>query len=445
MHGDRTRSYETRSWTRGWMSDSAQLFVSQGLTVVATTLAAIAIARSLQPDDWAIFSAFLGLSMALSLVADFGIGTWLLRELSSLLVVGGREHRSIDVGRLVSSGVFVNAAIALPLVIGAVIWSVSSQPGAGVATALVSLLVYGVLTAAANALEAHFRARRMVRLVLGASVLEKGILIALVLATAAADAGLGAIGLAYVAAGLTRVGFDAFVLFGRHGVPLVRPTPRAGLALARKSFPLALNAASLNLVPRLDALVLIAMSTTSAAWFAVGERVLGPAFLLPAAFGSALYPFMATHDAKRAAPWKIAGALAAVGAALAVTGLVLAPFLIPLLFGETYREAVPVSQVMLLVVPIAYATSPLLVIAYSHGRERSLLVPFVLLSLGGTVAIIVGQAVGGATLAAVGYVARSALFLIVIGSVAFVAWRRHLETVPTDEVAAPSRVSAHTT
>ncbi len=65
------------------MSDSAQLLASQILTVIATSFAAIVIARTLDPDDWAVFSAFLGLSIALALVADFGIGTWLLRELSA--------------------------------------------------------------------------------------------------------------------------------------------------------------------------------------------------------------------------------------------------------------------------------------------------------------------------------------------------------------------------
>lgn len=432
-----------RSWARGWMSDSAQLLVSQGLTVVATSLAAIAIARSLEPADWGIFAAFLGLSLALSLVADFGIGTWLLRELSRLAVPGEQNHHSRHIGVLVTSGVVVNTVIALPLVAAAIVWSVASRPDPGVSIALVSLLLYGLLSAGANALEAHFRARRKVRLVLTASLLEKGALLAMLLAAAGLGGGLGAIGLTYVTAGLMRVAFDAFVLFGRHGVPVVRPTPSSSLALARNSFPIALNAASLNLIPRLDTLVLIALSTTSAAWFAIGERVLGPALLLPATLGSALYPFMATQAARRAAPWKIAVALGALGAVLAAIGFVLAPFLIPLLFGDSYREAVAVSQVMLLVVPIVYATSPLLVIAYSHGRERSFLAPFVILSLGGTLAIVAGQVAGGATLAAVGYVARSGLFLVVVGSVAFVAWRRHLETSPPVDASAPGRISPY--
>jgi hypothetical protein len=97
--------------------------------------------------------------------------------------------------------------------------------------------------------------------------------------------------------------------------------------------------------------------------------------------------------------------------------------------------------VMLLIVPLVYATSPLLVIAYSHGRERSLLAPIIVISLAGTVAIVVGQAVGGATMAAAGYVARSALFFVVVGTVALIAWRHHTTTAAANDLSSPPLAS----
>ena len=430
------------SWIRAWMGDSAQLLGSQALTVVATSIAAITIARTLQPEDWAIFSAFLGLSMALALVADFGISTWLLRELSAL-VAGHREPDGSErIGRLVTSGVVVNSVIALPLLVAAAVWASVARPGAGATLALMSLLAYGTLTTSANALESHLRARREVRLVLSASVLEKSALIVLVLVVASADLGVGAIGLAYLAAGVLRFAFDAVVVFVRRRVRLASPSLRNILAIARTSAPFALNAASLNLVPRLDTLVLATMSTTSAAWFAIGDRVLGPALFIPGTLASALYPFMATHAAKRASPWKLAGGFGLVGLALATLGIVLAPHLIPWLFGAAYDDAVPVAQVMLLMLPLVYAASPLLVVAYSHGWERSLQLPVLVLSLAGTFAIVIGQTVGGATFAALGFVARSALFLLVIGIVSLIAWRRHTATADLGDLPAARRVSA---
>jgi O-antigen/teichoic acid export membrane protein len=429
------------SWTRGWMTDSAQLLASQALTVVATSVAAIMIARTLEPSDWGAFSAFLGLSMALAFVADFGLGTWLLREQSAMVVEGATPDGESRAGRMVCSGVLVNAVVAAPLIAAAAAWAAASRPGAAVTVALLCLMLYGSLTAASNALETYLRARRRVRLVLSASLVEKGVLIVLLLAVVAADAGLAAIGVAYLAAGVSRVVFDGVVVFWGHRVPLPRPSARDAIGIGRASLPLAFNAASLHLVPRLDTLVLLALSATSAAWFAIGDRALGPALLLPATFAHALYPFMATRSARRASPWKIAGALGGLGAGLAVLGFLLAPALIPLVFGDAYDEAVPVTRVMLLTVPIVYATGPLLVIAYSHGRERSFPVPFLLISLGGTAAIIAGQAIGGATLAAAGYVGRSASVLVVVAVVTYIAWRRQIVADGSDDLPTPRPAS----
>ena len=432
---DRAPAASSRAWARGWIGDSSQLLASQVLTVAATSFAAIMIARTLDPDDWGVFSAFLGLSMALAFVADFGLGTWLLRELSAMFVGEPAANASVRAGRMVCSAVLVNTLVATPLIVAAVIWAGIAGPGAAVSFALVSLLLYGMLTASATALETYLRARRRVRLVLSASLLEKGALVVLLVAVVVgADGSLAAIGAAYLAAGASRVVFDGLVVFRHYGVPLTRPTPRGAVDVGRPSLPLAFNAASLHLVPRLDTLVLLTLSATSAAWFAIGERVLGPALLLPATFGHTLYPFMATQAARRAAPWKLAGTLGALGAVVAATGFLLAPMLIPLLFGDAYDDAVPVVQVMLLTVPIVYATSPLLVIAYSHGRERSFLVPFLLISLGGTAAIVVGEALGGASFAAAGYVARSASVLVVVAVVAYGAWRRQVPAETADDL-----------
>ena len=430
---DHAAAEDGHSWTRGWMSDSAQLLAAQGLTLVATSFAAIMVARTLEPQDWGVFSAFLGLSLALTLVTDVGISGWLLRELSALEADGVQTAEGASA--LVSSGIVVNAVVGAPLLGAATVWALVARPGAETTVALLSLLAYGALITTAYALEAHLRSRRKVRLVLTASLLEKAVLVVLIVAVAVAGAGIAAIGLAYLLAGGLRVAFDAGVVFLRQRLPFVAPPLASLWAVARSSLPFALNGWAFNLAPRLDTFVLLAISTTGAAWFAIGDRVLGPAFVIPGTLASALYPFMARSAAKRMSPWKLAGALGALGVVLAVIGIVLSPVLVPLVFGEAYDPAVPVVQVMLLSVPLVYATSPLLVVAYSHGRERALLAPTIAVSLLGTLAIAVGQVVGGPVLAGAGFALRFGLFLLVVGFVAHVAWRRHTANI---ELAIPT-------
>jgi O-antigen/teichoic acid export membrane protein len=427
-------------WVRAWLSDSSMMLIAQALTVLATSIAAISVARTLEPGDWGVFSAFLGMSLALAVVADFGLATWLLREFSRLAAGPAEDARS-TVGRALSGALAINVGIALPLWTGAALWVALRRPDIEVAAALLALLAYGTLTASAGAMETYLRSRREVRLVVGVSILEKFLLLALLLAIAAFGGGLAGIGVAYVAAGLARIAADGLVVVGRRHVRLVRPRWPDVRMVARSSFPFALTTGSLNVIPRLDTLLLVTLSSTSAAWFAVGDRVIGPALLIPSTLGSTLYPFLAAPHARRTAPWKLSAGMAAGGLVVALVGIALAPFVVPALFGAAYDDAVPVTQIMLLTLPLVYATSPLLVSAFSSGAERRLVGPVLALSLLGSLAIAAGELLAGPEGAAVGFLARSALFLVFIGSIAMSASTRPVPAPDTRPLGAAPPLS----
>jgi O-antigen/teichoic acid export membrane protein len=191
--------------------------------------------------------------------------------------------------------------------------------------------------------------------------------------------------------------------------------------------PFALNAASLNIIPRLDAVILVTLSTTAAGYFALGDRVLGPAIMIPWVMSSALYPFLAQEGERSGAGWKILGVFVSAGCLLAVVGIALSPTLVPLIFGKAYDEAVDVVQVMLLAIPFVYGSNAMLAQLYTGGRERSILRVTLGMSALGTVAIVAGQLVVGATGAAGGYVLRQILFLAglvaIAGVPALTSWR----------------------
>jgi O-antigen/teichoic acid export membrane protein len=419
-------------WLRYWALDSALLLSSQVLTVLATTLTAILVARSLAPDIWGVFSAFLGVSLALAVVIVFGLATWLLRELATLFTQGDDDAARREASRLICSGIALNLLLAAPLLVTAAVYATVAGYSASTWLALVLLLVYGGLIAIAATLETQLRARRRVARVAAASLLEKGVLLVLVVAVVVLDLGIAVLGVCYVVAALTRITYVGARFFWRERAPVVVPSLRRVRTVARATAPFAISAGALNVVPRFDTAVVAALSTTSAGWFAIADRALGPALLVPATVASTLFPFLARRSQRATEPWKLAGALALVGAALAALGIALAPTLVPLIFGDDYEDAVPVTQVMLLVLPLAYAASPLLVFAYSQGRERTVVLVTIALSLVGTLAVAVGQAAGGAQLAALGVVVRSALFLGGIAAVALI-----VRTQPPHEAVVP--------
>ncbi len=400
-------------WLRSWVADSAALLFSQAGVVVATSALAILLARHLGPSDWGIFSGFLGLSLALSIFIEFGLTQWLLRELSHLWA----EHPTaadvrLQAGQIVGASLALNVSLGMLVTIGAVIAAAIFTTGPSSAALLVALVFYGALIAACSCLEAVFRARRRVGRVIGATALEKALLLILVVVSLAFGFPLIAIGIAYLLAGIARVAFDTTALLRGSELTIVRPSLSAVNRAMHKSFPFALNRASLNIIPKLDVLILAAFSPIAAGYFALGDRALGPVLIIPVVMSSALYPFLAREPEGSRAGLRIVFTLFCLGCLVGVIGIMLAPKLIPVLFGTSYRDAIPVVQIMLVTVPFVFAANPLLAHLYTARREhRRLGIGLAGVAFLGTGAIVLGQTVIGPTGAAAGSVTRSILFV----------------------------------
>jgi O-antigen/teichoic acid export membrane protein len=428
-------------WLRSWAADSVALLFSQFAAVVATSTLAILLARHLGPKDWGLFSGFLGLSLALSIFIEFGLTQWLLRELSRLWADDQGElsspHRA---GRLVVSSLVVNVSLGSTLIVGTVAATIALDVKGSSAVVLVALVVYGALLAVASGLEAVFRARRRLTRVVGATLLEKGLLLLLVGLSLGLGFGLAAIAAAYVVAAIARVLFDIGGIVRTGDLRLPAPSIDSTKHVIRKSLPFAINRASLNIVPQLDTFILAALSPIAAGYFALGGRALGPVLIIPVVLSSALYPFLARESEGSGAGWKVVALLALGGTMVGTVGIAVTPQLVPLVFGSNYAHAVHVVQVMLLAIPFVFVANPLLVHLYTERLEqRSLGLKLIGVSIFGTGTIIAGQLLVGPVGAAGGFVLRSMLFvgaLVAAGRAsarsAGVAGRRRAADYPWD-------------
>jgi O-antigen/teichoic acid export membrane protein len=409
-------NWQLPSWLRAWVADSAALLFSQAGVVVATSVLAILLARHLGPEDWGVFSGFLGLSLALSVFIEFGLTQWLLRELAHLWAADTKaDDVRLPAGQIVTASLAVSTTLGMLMVIGAVIATAIFGMGASSSVLLVALVTYGALIASCSGLEAVFRARRRVRRVVGATALEKALLLVLVVASIAFGFPLIAIGIAYLVAGIARVAFDTTSLLRGAEVEFVRPSFGAVRGVMHESFPFALNRASLNIIPRLDVLILAALSPLAAGYFALGDRALGPVLIIPVVMSSALYPFLAREATGSRAGVRIAVTLGALGCLVGVIGIALAPRLVPVVFGADYHDAVPVVQIMLVAIPLVFAANPLLAHVYTARLERRRLgAGLAGVACIGTGAIVLGQTLVGPEGAAAGYVTRSILIVGVL-------------------------------
>jgi O-antigen/teichoic acid export membrane protein len=434
-------------WTKHWAHDSALLLFSQFSAVVATSLVAIIVARNLGPSDWGVFSGFLGLSIAFAIVVNFGVGGWLLRELSGLWAIDdSSSHEAAGrAGRLVSGAVVLNLALGVTLVLGGLTVTQVARFDSTSTLALLSLMAYAALSAASTGLEAFFRSRRQLRVVMGAVLVEKVSLLLLVGVAVAAGVGIAGIAAMYVVAAIARALFYGVSIRASEHVDITSPSSASVRNTMRDSMPFALNAASLSIIPRLDTFVLVTLSATAAGYFAVGDRILGPALMIPWVMSTALYPFLAREGQRSGAGWKILAVFTGVGALFAIAGVALAPMLVPLIFGPAYDDAVEVVQVMLLAIPFVYGSNVMLAHLYTGRRERSVLVATLAISALGTVTIVAGQLAFGPTGAAGGYLIRQVLFLTALVILAATTlWTQEEDdrrngTQPVDETDRPSR------
>lgn len=404
------------SWARSWATDSAALLFSQFTAVLATSALAILLARHLGPRDWGVFSGFLGLSLALSIFIEFGLTQWLLRELTHLVAAEGSDpapdSRRRTAGSLVVASVAVNLAFGTILTLAAAAAAITIDLGTRNSVVLVALVAYGALIASCYGIEAVFRSRRKLRLVVGATLLEKALLLLLVCIVLLLHLDLVAIGLAYLVAGVAHVVFDVTFVVRKGDVEIGLPSLQKARYVIRESVPFALNRGSLNIIPLLDTVVLSVIAPVAAGYFALGARALGPIIIIPVVMSSALYPFLTGESPESKAGWRVVGALGAAGCVVGAVGIVLTPLAVPFVFGHRYTPAAPTVQIMLGAVPFIFATNPLLTHVYTSRRERlGLALTLTGIAVLGTVAIVAGQELIGPTGAAAGFVARQALFL----------------------------------
>jgi len=404
------------------------MLVSQGLTIIAASLSAVLVARGLAARDWGIFSGFLGLSFAVGVFVEFGLATWLLRELSGLFAEGGDAGEE-KAQRLIGAAISYTLTLSVMLAVLGTAAGAATGESVTLVITLAALLCYGGLFATANVLEPWLRAQRRLRRVVTASVLEKYILVMLVLLAVVAGAGLWAIGLAYLIAGLTRSLLLGRSIFGWHLPP--RPKRADVRMLLTKSMPFALTSSAFNVIPKLDTLVLLIFSATAAGYFALADRILGVAVLAAVIAATTLYPFLARRTHGRRAIWVLAIGFGVCGAVIAAAGFAAAPTLVPMVFGEKYDPAGSTVRIMLLALPFIYAANPLQAYGFSYGRERAVVICTLTVTFVGTAAIVAGQALDGVSGAAAGYLVLQGLMFVAIASIAVVTARRERHPSPS--------------
>jgi O-antigen/teichoic acid export membrane protein len=422
-HGDKSSR-----WAGAWFRDSGLMLVSQGALTATATLVTILLARTLSKYQFGLFSSFLGLAQALSFVVDAGLSTWLLRECSRIRAsTATLDHQDANVAKLLGNALSAVTYMGIAAVVGSAAIGLVLGLSPQLSLTQGAFMGYIALLAAATALEARLRSERRLGQVLSAVLLEKASLLLLVGIVLALGGGLLLVGAAYLFAGFLRVSLDYLRSYRPLGPSRLFVKPRTIFSLLRETAPFAFNSAALTFLPRLDTAVVATVSVIGASYYALGFQIVTTAALVPAIASITLLPLLAANRRTQESRWKVFGVMSVIGVVAAGIGVLLAPLVVPLLFGNTYRTAVGAIQIMMLAIPPIFACNALMPFLYTQGHEHDVLRWVLVPSVLGTCLVLSGEIVVGPKGASLGLVIR---YLLITLSFVFLSIRRTFRRLP---------------
>lgn len=341
-----------------------------GLSFLLTVL----IGRALGEQGLGTYAVALAWVYPLNLLVEFGLGTLMTRDLASQPDAAPDYLRAVVKARLVLGGVVVLALLAAaPLI--------SHDPaivaGLHVSAPMVVILpLFSTFSAVFRAREAMLPVMWLNLGMLAAQVVLTGVLLAfggdvvgaLIINTVTSA------GQVVVAWAWYRIRYAPHEALPRTGTALRLSTVRF-VPLLRRAAPFALAAVFAALQARLTLILLESYTATAeVGYYAVANRFVEAARLLPNAFFGALFPMLAglsLDQAQMATTLARAQRILAAFGVLGAAGLVvMGGWLLLTVFGAGFAPAVPALQMLALSLPLFALRGARTIYWYACGQER---------------------------------------------------------------------------
>ncbi|MCC7369119.1 MAG: flippase [Chloroflexi bacterium] len=333
----------------------------------------VLVVRQLGAEQFGQYAAVLAFGATFVFLADLGLGVFTVREVSRWRALeDGKAHIDRFFGNVVVLRVLLGCVAAVLIVLTA--WATDRPTAMLVALAVgaVGLMVYS----AQGACEAVLAGFERLHVAAAAKVVNQ--LAFVVLGAIALIVGAGYHGL--VVANLVGVSIMAWLCWRgvrRLDVTPGRPSPDQWLPLLRASAPFAVIAGTLGLSYKFDSVLLnIAWGDTETGYYNAAYSLVFASVFLSNALNTALYPSLTRQAAQ--APESLPSIygtalryLMSVSLPIAVGGFVLSDQIVALLFGAGFVEAGPVLAILILVVPLMFASELLGYVVVIGGAERS--------------------------------------------------------------------------
>jgi len=329
-------------------------------------------ARILGAAEWGVFSYAVGLAAILTIFTDLGIGAILTREASR---IGEGERKS----RLIGTAFFIKLA----LLAAGIIIIIAGAPYLTSISEVRHLLPWVALILAFDTLREFgfslIRALEKMEWEAGLFLFTNAMIVIAGIVALKISGTVAAFTIAYaIGTGAGMVATFYFLrtrlskIFSHFDAKLVRP-------IITSAWPFAVSAVLGGLMINTDILIIGFFGTAEAVGFySAAQRPILLAYLLPAIFAASTFPAFsrfANGEPKkmRALFERTVGVAFLIGFPLVLGGIILAPDLINLVFGEAYRAAIAPFQVLLLTLLVNFPSVILTNALFAHNRQKNLL------------------------------------------------------------------------
>ncbi|WP_374688155.1 oligosaccharide flippase family protein [Promineifilum sp.] len=320
-------------------------------------------ARRLGEAGFGLYNYALALGFVLAQVADLGMQLVITREIAAEDEPETSETEFL--GRNSVSTALVTTALQLKLllslVVVALLWILTARQANGNHAGLFLLSILPLLQSFPEFTGYVFRGRQNLRVEARLLAAQRATLALAGIAVLLAGGGLLGLAISQAAVGLLFAGWGLALLRGNGWLPgwgealaLHRLGQRADQIryLLRQSLPLGVSIFLSIAYVRLAVLLLQYMQgETAVAQFSAASRLVEPAQLIPASIMAAVFPAFTVALRRGGGEARALGRratllLLASGLGLAVAGWLVAPTLLPLLFGPTYAGSARVFQIL---------------------------------------------------------------------------------------------------
>lgn len=333
----------------------------------------VMVVRQLGAEQFGQYAAVLAFGATFVFLADLGLGVLTVREVSRARAsADGAAQIAALFGDVAVLRVLLGLVAAVAIIATAWLTDRPAPMLVAIAIGAVGLVIYSVQGACESVL-AGFERLDVPAL---AKVVNQFTFVLLGTAVLVVGAGYHGLVVANVV-GATIMAVLCWVGVRRIGVKPAALRPARWLPLLRASAPFAVIAGTLGFSYKFDSVLLnVVRGDAETGYYNAAYSLVFASVFLSNAINTALYPSLTRQaaSAPAALPTIYATALRylmCLSLPIAVGGFVLADQIVALLFGAGYRDAGPALAILILVVPLMFASEFLGYVVLIGGAERA--------------------------------------------------------------------------